>query len=52
MKETLDRWLYGKDVLDILRIAGDDLSVEEFLGLLKTASAPGVFDLLERTGAS
>lgn len=35
VKETLDRWLYGKDVLDILRIAGDDLSVEEFLGLLK-----------------
>jgi sulfite reductase (NADPH) flavoprotein alpha-component len=35
VKETLDRWLYGKDVLDILRIAGDDLSVEEFIGLLK-----------------
>lgn len=35
VKETLDRWLWGKDVLDILRIAGDDLSVEEFVGLLK-----------------
>lgn len=35
VKETLERWLYGKDILDILRIAGDDLSVEEFVGLLK-----------------
>jgi sulfite reductase (NADPH) flavoprotein alpha-component len=35
VKETLERWLYGKDVLDVLRIAGDDLSVEEFIGLLK-----------------
>ena len=35
VKDTLDRWLYGKDVLDILRIAGDDLSVEEFIGLLR-----------------
>lgn len=35
VKETLERWLYGKDILDILRIAGDDLSVEEFIGLLK-----------------
>lgn len=35
VKETLDRWLWGKDVLDILRIAGNDLSVEEFIGLLK-----------------
>ena len=35
VKETLDRWLYGKDVLDVLRIAGDDLSIEEFVGLLK-----------------
>jgi sulfite reductase (NADPH) flavoprotein alpha-component len=35
VKETLERWLYGKDVLDVLRIAGDDLSVDEFIGLLK-----------------
>jgi sulfite reductase (NADPH) flavoprotein alpha-component len=35
VRETLERWLYGKDVLDVLRIAGDDLSVEEFIGLLK-----------------
>ncbi|MBS1690646.1 MAG: sulfite reductase flavoprotein subunit alpha [Actinobacteria bacterium] len=35
VKETLDRWLYGKDILDILQIAGDDLSLEEFVGLLK-----------------
>lgn len=35
MKETLDRWLYGKDVLDILRIGGDELGLEEFIGLLK-----------------
>lgn len=35
VKETLDRWLYGKDVLDILRIADNSLSVEEFVGLLK-----------------
>ena len=35
VKETLERWLYGKDVLDVLRIAGDSLSVEEFVGLLK-----------------
>lgn len=35
VKERLDRWLWGKDILDVLRIAGDDLSVEEFVGLLK-----------------
>ncbi len=35
VRETLERWLYGKDVLDVLRIAGDDLSIEEFIGLLK-----------------
>ncbi len=35
VKERLERWLYGKDILDVLRIAGDDLSVEEFIGLLK-----------------
>ncbi|WP_019972697.1 sulfite reductase flavoprotein subunit alpha [Mycobacterium sp. 141] len=35
VKEVLDRWLYGKDVLDILRIGGDTLSLEEFVGLLK-----------------
>jgi sulfite reductase (NADPH) flavoprotein alpha-component len=35
VKEALDRWLYGKDVLDILRIGGDALSLEEFVGLLK-----------------
>lgn len=35
VKETLERWLYGKDILDVLRIAGDDLSLEEFIGLLK-----------------
>lgn len=35
VKETLDRWLYGKDILDILRIGGDELSLEEFIGLLK-----------------
>ncbi|MDF2822963.1 MAG: CysJ [Mycobacterium sp.] len=35
VKETLDRWLYGKDVLDILRIGGDELGLEEFIGLLK-----------------
>jgi sulfite reductase (NADPH) flavoprotein alpha-component len=35
VKETLERWLYGKDILDILRIAGDDLSVEEFVALLR-----------------
>lgn len=35
VKERLDRWLWGKDILDVLRIAGDDLGVEEFVGLLK-----------------
>jgi sulfite reductase (NADPH) flavoprotein alpha-component len=35
VRETLERWLYGKDVLDVLRIAGDDLGIEDFLGLLK-----------------
>ncbi|MGB5112419.1 MAG: sulfite reductase flavoprotein subunit alpha [Mycobacterium sp.] len=35
VKETLERWLYGKDILDILRIAGDGLSVEEFVSLLR-----------------
>lgn len=35
VKDALDRWLYGRDVLDILRIAGDALSLEEFVGLLK-----------------
>jgi sulfite reductase (NADPH) flavoprotein alpha-component len=35
VKETLDRWLYGKDILDILHIGGDELSLEEFVGLLK-----------------
>ena len=35
VKETLDRWLWGKDILDILRIGGDQLSLEEFIGLLK-----------------
>lgn len=35
VKETLERWLYGKDILDVLRIAGDDLSLEEFIDLLK-----------------
>ncbi|MDG4663730.1 sulfite reductase subunit alpha [Mycobacterium sp. 236(2023)] len=35
VKDTLDRWLYGKDILDVLRIAGDALSLEEFVGLLK-----------------
>ncbi|WP_280467941.1 diflavin oxidoreductase [Nocardia cyriacigeorgica] len=35
VKEALDRWRYGKDVLDILRIGGDALSLEEFIGLLK-----------------
>ncbi|CAN5505120.1 sulfite reductase flavoprotein subunit alpha [soil metagenome] len=35
VKENLDRWLYGKDILDILRIGGDELSLEEFVGLLK-----------------
>lgn len=35
VKERLERWLWGKDILDVLRIAGDDLSVEEFVGLLK-----------------
>ena len=35
VKETLERWLYGKDILDVLSIAGDDLSLEEFIGLLK-----------------
>ncbi|MGK2882412.1 MAG: diflavin oxidoreductase [Mycobacterium sp.] len=35
VKETLDRWLYGKDVLDILHIGGDELSLEDFVGLLK-----------------
>ncbi|MFB7875733.1 sulfite reductase flavoprotein subunit alpha [Nocardia sp. NPDC056064] len=35
VKEVLDRWLYGKDILDILRIGGDALSLEEFVGLLK-----------------
>ncbi len=35
VKETLERWLYGKDILDILRIGGDELSLEEFVGLLK-----------------
>jgi sulfite reductase (NADPH) flavoprotein alpha-component len=35
VKETLERWLYGKDILDVLTIAGDDLSLEEFIALLK-----------------
>ncbi|MFN6552216.1 diflavin oxidoreductase [Mycolicibacterium septicum] len=35
VKEVLERWLYGKDVLDVLRIGGDALSLEEFIGLLK-----------------
>ncbi|MET0898385.1 MAG: sulfite reductase flavoprotein subunit alpha [Mycobacterium sp.] len=35
VKETLDRWLYGKDILDILHIGRDELSLEEFVGLLK-----------------
>lgn len=35
VKEVLDTWLYGKDILDILRIGGDALSLEEFMGLLK-----------------
>lgn len=35
VKETLERWLYGKDILDILRIGDDQLSLEEFVGLLK-----------------
>ncbi len=35
VKETLERWLYGKDILDVLSIAGDDLSLEEFIALLK-----------------
>jgi sulfite reductase (NADPH) flavoprotein alpha-component len=35
VKENLDRWLYGKDILDILRIGGEELSLEEFVGLLK-----------------
>ncbi|MFV8311232.1 diflavin oxidoreductase [Mycobacteroides chelonae] len=35
VKEVLDAWLYGKDILDILRIGGDALSLEEFMGLLK-----------------
>lgn len=35
VKETLERWLYGKDILDVLSIAGDDLSLDEFIGLLK-----------------
>lgn len=35
VKETLERWLYGKDILDVLDIAGDALSLEEFIGLLK-----------------
>ncbi|WP_328437016.1 diflavin oxidoreductase [Nocardia puris] len=35
VKDVLDRWLYGKDILDILRIGGDTLSLEEFVGLLK-----------------
>jgi len=35
VKDALDRWLYGKDVLDILRIGGDELGLEEFVGLLK-----------------
>ncbi|WKG01471.1 sulfite reductase flavoprotein subunit alpha [Mycolicibacterium sp. HK-90] len=35
VKEVLERWLYGKDVLDVLRIGGDVLSLEEFVGLLK-----------------
>ncbi|KWX22323.1 CysJ [Mycolicibacterium wolinskyi] len=35
VKEVLERWLYGKDILDILRIGGDSLSLEEFIALLK-----------------
>ncbi|MFE6859740.1 sulfite reductase flavoprotein subunit alpha [Nocardia sp. NPDC057668] len=35
VKDVLDRWLYGKDILDILRIGGDVLALEEFIGLLK-----------------
>lgn len=35
VKDVLERWLYGKDILDILRIGGDTLSLEEFVGLLK-----------------
>ena len=35
VKDTLDRWLYGMDTLDLLRIAGDALSLDEFIGLLK-----------------
>lgn len=35
VKDVLERWLYGKDVLDVLRIGGDVLSLEEFVGLLK-----------------
>lgn len=38
VKEVLDTWLYGKDILDILRIGGDALSLEEFMGLLKPYS--------------
>jgi sulfite reductase (NADPH) flavoprotein alpha-component len=35
VRDVLDRWLYGKDILDILRIGGDALSLEEFIALLK-----------------
>ncbi|MGJ6123568.1 sulfite reductase flavoprotein subunit alpha [Mycolicibacterium sp. Y3] len=35
VREVLDRWLHGKDILDILRIGGDVLSLEELIGLLK-----------------
>ncbi len=35
VKEVLDSWLFGKDVLDILRIGGDALSLDEFVPLLK-----------------
>ncbi|GKT31367.1 Sulfite reductase [NADPH] flavoprotein alpha-component, partial [Aduncisulcus paluster] len=31
VKEVLDTWLYGKDILDILRIGGDALSLEDSL---------------------
>lgn len=35
VRETLERWLWGRDVLDVLSIAEDALSLEEFVGLLK-----------------
>lgn len=35
VKEVLERWLYGRDILDILRIGGDTLGLEEFIALLK-----------------